>query len=50
MELLTRIRNLCRNQGISIAELERKAGIGNGIIARWSKSKPSTENLKDVRL
>ena len=48
MELLTRIRNLCRNQDISLAELERRTGIGNGIIARWDKSKPSAENLKKV--
>ncbi len=48
MKLLLKIKELCKNQGISIAELERKAGIGNGIIARWNKSTPSSDNLKKV--
>lgn len=29
------IKKLCAARGITIAELERAAGIGNGVIARW---------------
>ena len=46
--MVQRIKDLCREKGITIAELERRCGIGNGIIARWSKSKPSFERLFKV--
>ena len=46
--LLDRIKELCAKRGITIAELERSCGIGNGIIARWRKSKPSFDRLKKV--
>lgn len=46
--MVQRIRGLCKNKGITIAELERRCGIGNGIIARWGKSKPSYERLSKV--
>ena len=39
---------LCRKNGISIAKLEKEAGIGNGTIGRWEKSSPSVDNLKKV--
>lgn len=38
----------CREKGISIAKLERELGIGNGTIARWSKSSPRVETIKLV--
>lgn len=46
--MLSRIRELCKAQGLTIAQLERECGIGNGIIARWNKSKPSFDRLKTV--
>jgi transcriptional regulator with XRE-family HTH domain len=39
---------LCKKNGISIAKLEKEAGIGNGTIGRWEKSSPSVDNLKKV--
>ena len=41
---------LCGKNGISIARLEREAGLGNGTIRRWKKSSPSAENLKKVAI
>ena len=35
------IRRYCKAKGITLAELERKLGIGNGVIARWEKAKAS---------
>ena len=32
------IRNLCSQNGITIAELERKLNFSNGQIARWQKA------------
>lgn len=39
---------LCKENGISIARLERETGIGNGTIGRWEKSSPSVDNAKKV--
>jgi len=46
--VVERIRGLCKKKNITIAELERRCGIGNGIIARWGKSKPSYDRLLKV--
>lgn len=46
--MVDRIKDLCNKKGITIAELERACGIGNGIIARWRKSKPSFERVAKV--
>lgn len=46
--MVERIKELCKEKGITIAELERNCGIGNGIIARWKKSKPSFERVAKV--
>ena len=35
------IRKACKERGTSLAEVERALGIGNGVIARWGKSKGS---------
>ncbi|MEB6060816.1 helix-turn-helix domain-containing protein [Staphylococcus pseudoxylosus] len=42
------IRNLCSQNGITIAELERKLDFSNGQIARWKKSTPGVDRLKKV--
>lgn len=46
--VVDRIRGLCKKSGITLAELERRCGIGNGVIARWGKSSPSYERLARV--
>ena len=46
--LLEGIKRRCEANGMTIAELERKAGIGNGIIRRWDEMNPRLENLKAV--
>lgn len=43
--MVERIRELCRRDGINLKRLEETVGIGNGIIARWSKSVPSADKL-----
>lgn len=45
---LANIKNLCKNEGITLAELERKTNIGNGVIARWATGNPTVYNLKKV--
>lgn len=44
------IRILCREHGISLAELERILRFGNGVIAKWEKSKnsPTIDRLAKI--
>ena len=46
--VLNKIKTLCNENKISIAELERILGFGNGSIRRWSTSNPSINNLNKV--
>lgn len=46
--ILENIERLCRERKISIATLEREAGIGNGVIRRWGKLNPRVDLLKRV--
>lgn len=43
-----KIRSLCVKEGITLAELERKTGLGNGVIARWASSNPRLDSLMKV--
>lgn len=42
----TKIRELCRERGMTVSELERKAGIANGVIRRWDELYPNARPLK----
>lgn len=44
------IKAMCEKQGISLAELERRAGLGNGAVGKWNddKVKPNFESLEKV--
>lgn len=46
--LYDRISYLAASNGMSIAEVERKADLGNGSIRRWRKSIPSADKLYRV--
>lgn len=46
--ILEKIRALCKGRGITLAELERSAGLGNGVIARWGETNPRIDKLKAV--
>ena len=39
---------LCGKAGISIARLEREAGLGNGTIRRWKTGNASVESVRRV--
>ena len=45
MNTFQRIQSLANQKGISIAELERRLNLSNGLIARWKKSAPSSKGL-----
>lgn len=43
--LVSNIKERCKKKGITIAELERTVGLGNGVIARWDVMSPRLENV-----
>lgn len=45
---LDKIKALCAEAGISLAELERKTNTGNGVIAKWDEASPKLETVKRV--
>lgn len=46
--IYTNVQNLCREKGISVAQLERELGLGNATIRGWKNSSPTVERLKAV--
>lgn len=48
MNLRDKIKELANQKKVSVAELERTLGFGNGSISKWNKQSPSTEKLKKV--
>lgn len=48
MDLVSRIRGKCAEQGTSIKALEREIGLGNGTISRWNTSIPSYDKIIKV--
>ena len=48
MDLLAIVTKLCEQEGIKIAQLERKMDFGNGTIRKWDKTFPSADKLAKV--
>ena len=46
--ILERIKQLVIQKNITIAELERRTDIGNGVIRRWDVGLPSGDKLQRV--
>ena len=46
--ILQNIKRRCGQRDITLAELERETGIGNGVIARWANGRPRVDLLKKV--
>lgn len=47
-DLVVKIRNLCKEHGISMRRLERDNEFGNGLVSKWSHSSPSVAYLQRV--
>lgn len=43
-----KIKELCKNMGISVNQVEKKLNFSNGMISKWGKSEPTATNLKKV--
>ena len=46
--MLGKIMSKCKERGITLAELERKAGLTNRTIYRWDENKPSIDKVLSV--
>lgn len=43
-----KIKELCKEKGISVASVEKKAGLSNGAISKWNNASPTVDNLNSV--
>ena len=50
MDIVERIKEKSEKKGINIATLEKKLGIGNGVIRRWKDRKPGAEQVYKVAI
>lgn len=48
MNLKTRIKQLCKERGISMNSLEQELGFGKGYISKLDKSKPNISKIKKI--
>ena len=48
MAVFDRIRAITKMRGMTIKEVERRAGLHNGTIGKWRKSSPRLKNLLAV--
>lgn len=46
--LYDKIKELCKEKGISVSYLERIAGLSNGSISKWNESSPNADSLFSV--
>ena len=47
-KLYTNIHAICKARGMSIAELERATGLGNGVIRKWDQASPTVRTVMAV--
>ena len=43
-----RIKEICKAKGISVASVEKEAGLGNGAISKWNDCSPTVDKLQAV--
>lgn len=46
--IVSKIRKLCSERGLTIQKLEQSAGLTNGCVSKWAVSDPKVSNLKKV--
>lgn len=46
--LLSNIRELCKKNNITVADLEKNLGIGAGTISRWNKANPTFDKITAI--
>ena len=46
--MVERIKELCKERGTCLRQLEIETGLANGSVARWDNSSPSAEKVRRV--
>lgn len=46
--MVDRIKQLCKQKGMTVASLERICGFGNGSISKWNKHRPAEFKIEAV--
>ncbi len=46
--LYDKIKDVCKERGLSVALVEKESGLSNGTISKWNKSNPTVDKLKAV--
>ncbi len=46
--IVANIKALCKAKRVSLSEVERATGLGNGVIRRWDEVSPRVESVKRV--
>lgn len=48
MTIKERVKELCRNKGVTAAKLEKECGFANGYVSKLDKSTPTTKNMQKI--
>ena len=48
MNIYEKVKECCKEKGISIRALEKEVGLGNGAISHWRNNNPTLQNLVKV--
>ena len=43
-----KIKEVCKSRGVSVASVEKKAGLSNGAISKWNDVSPTVDKLNAV--
>lgn len=43
-----KIKEICKERGLSVRSIEIEAGLKNGAISKWNDSSPTVKSLKAV--
>lgn len=48
MNILFNVKEIASRKGLSLSQIEKRAGLSHGVIRRWDVRKPSAENVLKV--
>ena len=43
--LYTNVRTICHERHMTVAQLERAAGLGNGVVRKWNSASPTLRTV-----
>lgn len=46
--LYDKIKEICKEKGVSVASVEKKAGLKSGAISKWNISSPTVKSIQAV--